>query len=679
MVNRLLIFPLVFIFCIFLFLSESNEQGISNNLQKSIELVGGKAAILDGLEGQGVKVGIIDTGIDYNHPDLLGYGSSGKVIGGYDYVNPNEKPLDTNGHGTEVAGIIAADGNFTGIVPKAKLFSYKVSSTGEAVSSDYIVEAIQQAMQDGVNVVNISLGINKTNDQIDNAIDKAVKKGIVIVVAAGNNGPQENTIGSPGKDINAITVGASYNNLTSSLVATFEVGEKQYQVLPMVGVQDLSSPIEGKIVYGGYGRLQDLQNLDVRGAILLEERGSDVKGQKVYFSEKEKNAADLGAKALVVFNNDTGIFFGELIGPNKTAGYTPRIPVISLSQKDGIELKSILTSDTTGSLNMFYHPDFIAPFSSQGPVSPFYIKPDLVAPGVFVNSTTLGGKYNLTSGTSFAAPHVAGAAAIILQKYPGLSPSDVASLLVTTTDPVTDAYGNLFPISAVGSGRLNITKALESNLIISPHSLVFDLSFDNQSQTKTLHLRTLDGSIMPQLKANFASNETNLGFDYSQSNDTLNVKISDTVKSEEDYDGFLILKDAKTSYRIPVVIHMTKGTLLVDQSNGTLHFSIDYPDNWSYAEISLIKAGTDEVISTSVTPQETSSLPVYEKGQYWILAQIKNSNETDEAYQTILVNEVAQKSIFDLQSIIGIPAKQVAIISAIIMITVTIGLVSRRK
>ena len=679
MINRLLIFSVLLIFCMFLFVSESNEQEISSNLQKSMELVGVKAARLDGLEGQGIKIGIIDTGIDYNHPDLLGYGPSGKVVGGYDYVNPGENPLDTNGHGTEVAGIIAADGNFTGIVPKSKLFSYKVSSTGEAVSSDYIVESIQQAMQDGVNVVNISLGINRTNDQIDNAIDEAVKKGIVIVVAAGNNGPQEDSIGSPGKDINAITVGASYNNLTSSLVATFEVGKKQYQVLPMVGVQDMSSPIEGKIVYGGYGRLQDLQNIDVNGTILLEERGSDVKGQKVYFSEKEKNAADLGAKALVVFNNETGIFFGELVGPNKTAEYTPRIPVISLSQEDGVALKSMLTSDTTGSLNMFYHPDFIAPFSSQGPVSPFYIKPDLVAPGVFVNSTTLGGKYNLTSGTSFAAPHVAGAAAIILQKYPGLSPSDVASLLVTTTDPVTDAYGNLFPVSAVGSGRLNITRALESNLIISPHSLVFNLSFSNQSQTKMLHLRTLDGSISPQLNANFSSNETSLGFDYSQSNDTLNVKISDTVKNEGDYDGFLILKDLKTSYRIPVVIHMTKGTLLVDQSNGTLHFSIDYPDQWSYAKISLIKAGTDEVTSTSVTPQETGSLPVYEKGQYWILAQIKSSNDTDEAYQTILVNQVAQKNIFDLQNTIGIPAKQVAIISGIIIITVTIGLVSRRR
>lgn len=644
-----------------------------------MDIVGVKAARLDGLDGQGIKVGIIDTGIDYNHPDLLGFGPSGKVIGGYDYVDPSKKPLDTNGHGTAVAGIIAADGNFTGIAPKSKLFSYKVSSTGEAVSSDYIVKAIQRAIQDGVNVVNISLGINRTDDQIDNAIDKAVKKGIVIVVAAGNNGPQEDTIGSPGKDVNAITVGATYNNLTSSLVATFEVGKKQYQVLPMVGVQSLSGPIEGKIVYGSYGRLQDLQNIDVKGAILLEERGSDVKEQKVYFSEKEKNAADLGAKALVVFNNETGIFFGDLIGPNKTSTYTPRIPVISLSNEDGIALKSMLTYNTTGILNVFYHPDFIAPFSSRGPVSPFYIKPDLVAPGVFVNSTTLGGKYNLTSGTSFAAPHVAGAAAIILQKYPGLPPSDVASLLVTTTDPVTDAYGNLFPISAAGSGRLNITRALESNLIISPHSLVFNLSFDNQSQTKILHLRTLDGTSIPQMKVNFASSETSLGFDYSQSNDTLNVKISDTVKSEGNYDGFLTLKDTKTSYRIPVVIHMTKGTLLVDQSNGTLHFSIKYPDKWSYAKISLIKAGTDRSISTSITPQETSSLPVYEKGQYWILAQIKRSNETDEAYQTVLVNEVAQKNILDLQSIIGIPTKQVAIISGIIVLTVIIGWVSRRR
>ncbi len=659
-------------------MSESTEQEIATKLQKSIALVGTKAARLDGLEGQGIKIGIIDTGIDYNHPDLFGYGPSGKTVGGYDYVETGEKPLDTNGHGTEVAGIISGDGNFTGIVPKAKLYVYKVSSTGEGVSSDYIVRAIRQAMQDNVNVINISLGINKTNDEIDNAIDECVKKGIIVVVAAGNNGPLEDSIGSPGKDFDAITVGATYDNLTSSMVATFEVGKKQYQVLPMVGISNLPNSIQEKIVYGGYGRIEDLKNLNVKDSILLEERGSDIKGQKVYFAEKEKNAADFGARALVIFNNETGIFFGELIQPNKTSGYTPRIPVISMSGEDGQQLKSILTSDTVGSLNMFYHPDFMAPFSSEGPVSPFYIKPDLVAPGVFVNSTTLGGKYNITSGTSFAAPHVTGAVAIILQKYPGLSPTDVTSLLAITTDPVTDAYGNLFPIAATGSGRLNITRALESNLIITPHSLVFNLSFDNQSQTESLHIRTLDDTSVPQLKANFSSNESSLSFDYYQSNDILNVKISDNARKEGSFDGFLTLDDSKTRYRIPIIIHVTRGTLLVDQKNGTLYFSLDYPDKWSYAKISLTDTTTGKVTSTSITPSGTSSLPAYEKGQYWVLAQITDSNKTDEAYQTVYVNNAAQKEMLDFQDI-GIPEKQIVIISGIIIIISAIGLAARRR
>ena len=175
----------------------------------------------------------------------------------------------------------------------------------------------------------------------------------------------------------------------------------------------------------GYGRVKDLENMDVKDSILLEQRGSDTKGEKVFFSEKERNAADHGAIGLVVFNNQNGIFFGELIGPNSTKDYHPRIPVISMSGDDGLKLKSMLKNNTIGQLNIFYHPDFVAPFSSRGPVSQFYVKPDLVAPGVFVNTTTLGGKYNLTSGTSIAAPHVTGAVAILLQKYPNLDPSSI--------------------------------------------------------------------------------------------------------------------------------------------------------------------------------------------------------------------------------------------------------------
>src|SRR5574340_1609623 len=340
-IEKLLIFSLAFVLCITYFISDSVGEGLS----KSIQLVGVQIPRQQGLNGQGVKIGIIDTGVDFDHPDLHGYGKSGRVVGGYDYVNTDEKPNDINGHGTEVAGIIGANGSFSGMAPRSQLFSYKVSSSGEAVSSEYIIQAISRAIEDKMNVINISLGVNRTNDELENAVDEAVKKGIVVVTAAGNNGPDDKTIGSPGGDFNVITVGASYNNITSSLVSTLEIGNKQYNVIPMLGTDVLQSPIKGKIVYGGYGRVKDLQGIDVKDSILLEQRGSDTKGEKVFFSEKAKNAADRGASGLIIYNNQSGIFFGELKGPNST-NYQPRIPVISISGNDGLELKSMSKNNT---------------------------------------------------------------------------------------------------------------------------------------------------------------------------------------------------------------------------------------------------------------------------------------------------------------------------------------------
>ncbi len=671
----MLIFSLPLIFSILFVTSESTEQKTNSHLPKSIELIGVNIPREHGLDGQGVKIGIIDTGIDYDHHDLFGFGT-GKVAGGYDYVNTGEKPKDTNGHGTEVAGIIAADGNFSGVAPKSKLFSYKVSSTGESVSSDYIIKAIQRAISDKVNVINISLGVNRTNDELDDAVDEAVKNGVVVVVAAGNNGPDESTIGSPGKDINAITVGASYNNITSSVVATFKVEKQQFEVLPMLGTQPLSKLIEGKIVYGAYGRAKDLENLDVKGALLLEQRGSDTTGERVYFAQKEKNAADKGAKGLIIFNNQSGIFFGELRVPNSTSVYVPRIPVVSMSKDDGLKLKATLENNTVGSLDIFYHPDFVAPFSSRGFISPFYIKPDLVAPGVFVNSTTLGGGYNLTSGTSMAAPHVSGAAALLLQKYPNLDPASIVSLLTTTTDPVTDAYGDILSIKAVGSGRLNMTRAYDANLVILPHGLVYNLSFDDLTETRPLYLHAINGNI-PQLKVSFISNETTLNFNYSISNNTISAGISDKIKKPGTYEGFIIIDDSKTVYHIPVVVHLTKGNLVTTQKNGIVSFSIEYPEKWSYAKISLTRAGTHDTRITSITPEKTSSLPVYEKGEYWILSQISTGNLTDNVYQTVMVSEITQKTI-DLGSF-GLPSKQVVIIGAILALTVIIGFAYSRR
>ncbi len=623
---------LIFVLIIILFNSNSLEEKSIDSLPKSIQLVGAGVPQLHGFDGQGIKIGIIDTGIDFSHQDLHGYGPTGKVIGGYNYVNLTGEPMDSNGHGTGVAGIIAANGKFSGMAPNAKLFSYKVSDTGESVSSDYIVQAIARSIEDKVNIINISLGVNRTNDAIENEVDNAVKKGIVVVVAAGNNGPAKGTIGTPGSDSNVITVGASYNNITSSLVSTLRSGNNQYNVLPMLGVKPLSKSITGNIVYGGYGRLKDLENLNVNGSVLIEQRGSDIKGEKIFFAEKEKNAADRGAKALIIFNNQSGIFFGELKDPILNSKYSPRIPVISMSRDDGLKLKSKMTSNATVELNIFYHPDYVAPFSSRGPVSAFYVKPDLVAPGVFVNTTSIGGKYNLTSGTSLAAPHVTGAIAILLQKYPNLDPFSLASLITTTTDPVTDPYGRILPIDSVGSGRLNVTRAYSAGIIIIPHSLIFNLSYNKSSETKILHLNSINGTtIKPKLKVHFLSNESGFVFNYSRSDKLLGVQVTSNMKKLGDYDIFILLDDSKTIYRIPAVIHLTKGTIKTNEVDGNLKFYLDYPEKWSYAKITLVKANSRDVRTTSITPENPATLPIHEKGEYWIEAEIQANNESNQA------------------------------------------------
>ncbi len=170
---KIVFFSLIAILCTLFILSNiKDEQKIDFYLEKNVSLIGVDIPRQEGFEGQGIKIGIIDTGIDFNHPDLFGFGPDGKVTGGYNFIDNNEKPIDTTGHGTEVAGIIAADGSLKGVAPKAKLFAYKVSSNGDSVSSDLIVKAIHRAIDDKVNVINISLGVNKTSNEIDQAVNE---------------------------------------------------------------------------------------------------------------------------------------------------------------------------------------------------------------------------------------------------------------------------------------------------------------------------------------------------------------------------------------------------------------------------------------------------------------------------------------------------------------------------
>ena len=674
-----IIFCLLVVLCVTLILSnfQSKEFG-QVYLDKSIPLIGADLPRNEGFEGNGIKIAIIDTGIDYNHQDLFGFGPNGKVIGGYDFVDDDEQPIDTNGHGTEVAGIIAADGNLKGVAPKAKLLAYRVSATGESVSSEFIVNAVHRAIKEKADIINISLGVNRTNIELDRAVSEAVKNGIVVVTAAGNSGPGIQTIGSPAESIDVITVGASYNNITSSIVSTLEIEKKQYEVIPMRGTIPLPEPIIGNVIFGGYGRVSDLKNANVKNSILLVERGSDIKDEKVFFSEKEYNAAQSSAKAIIVYNNEPGIFFGELVHPDLGASYKPRIPALSMSRDDGLALKAILQNETIANLNVFYHPDFVTPFSSRGPVSPFYIKPDLVAPGVFVNSTSIENRYNLTSGTSFAAPHVSGAVAILLQKNPDLKPSEIASLLSTTSDPVSNPYGNIFPVEIAGSGRINLAKAFSADLIIVPHNLVFNLSLENPTDTKSLHLKSLQGKKIPS-KIEISSEEKSIKFEHLIEDDLLHIKTSITEQRLGDFEGMLTIDDEATLYHIPILVHVTKGTINTYEKDGLLSFSLFYPENWTYAKISLTNKETEETLFTSITPMKNSSLRVYDIGEYWIEAQITTNNTIDNAYGTIIVNTPSEKTGFELLETLEIPLKQILIISGALLTSVIIGLKIRRS
>lgn len=644
------------------------NDNINTYLEQSVPFIGVNIPRMEGFDGTGIKIAVIDTGVDYNHPDLFGFGPDGKVVGGYNFINEGEPPLDTNGHGTQVAGVIAADGILKGVAPKAKILSYKVSEDGEGVSSDLIIKAINKSIEDGADIINISLGVNKTNSNIDKAVDNALQKGIIVITAAGNDGPIPQTIGSPGKNPGSITVGATYNNLTSSLIATLEVNEKPYTVIPMTGSTKLDKPVTGKIVFGGYGKEAELKKINATDVILLVERGSDVEGEMLYFSIKEKNAANAGAKAMIVYNNQPGIFLGQLVHEFIEPNYKPQIPVVSIDRKEGLEIKEL--GESKAILHLFYNPDFVAHFSSRGPVSPFYIKPDLVAPGAYINTTQTNGGYNFTSGTSFAAPHVSGSVALLLEKYPTMTNNEIKSLLMTTSERVLDAYGSEFSLSDTGSGRLNLGKAFNANLIITPPNFVVNLSSDNKMAEKQLKLKLLDGTL-DNLDVTFEGPEFIQVEDSLQEN-TLTIKIKISGERYGTFQEKILINHDKIKYTVPIQIHYTKASIDVIQKDNSLYFTINDQD-WNFAKISVTKSNTEITDVITATPNKDAKIKINQNGEYWIDAKIKSNDQTLDAYSIIIADSV-DETLGDFE-IPEIPQRQIAIIFGIVAIIGIIGAV----
>ena len=655
----------------FVLFNVPQDAGMGILLDKSVPYVGADIPRTDGIDGSGIRIAVIDTGVDFDHPDLQGWGPDGKVVGGYNFVREGELPLDANGHGTQVAGVIAADGEIKGVAPKAEILAYKVSEDGEGVSSDLIIRAIEMAVSDGADIINISLGVNKTNPKIERAVDYATRNEILVVTAAGNDGPGPGTIGSPGRNMGSLTVGASYNNLTSSLVATLQVDGEQYTVIPMVGSDRLDEPISAKIAFGGYGK--DLDEGSVRGSILLVERGSDTEGELLYFSVKERNAADAGAVAMIVYNDEPGIFLGELIHEFTEDGYEPRIPVVSVNREEGLKIRELVGEEAA--LHLFYNPDFVAHFSSRGPVSPFYIKPEIVAPGAYINTTQSDSRYNFTSGTSYAVPHVSGAAALLMQKNPDLDHGQIKSLLLTTAKPVSDAYGAEFSVLDAGAGRVDIKNAYGADLVITPPSFVSSVSMGDHVARQELNLTRIwgdSGGIAVSLEG-----PESVIFGHVLEGDVLRLEMDFEEEAFGDHEGRIVITHGGTRYVVPFLIHYTQGSVGITQRDDMLLFDISHPQEWSFAKIEVTNSrdGTRDVVTT--TPGREASVQIYENAEYWIDARIRMGGDSADAFGRIEASGLPDGAA--RPAWIDIPGRQVALIAGIIAATGVLGAALKRN
>ena len=386
------------------------------------------------------------------------------------------------------------------------------------------------------------------------------------------------------------------------------------------------------------------------------------------------NVANAGAKALIVYNNEPGIFLGELIHEFSEPGYIPQIPVVSIDREEGLEIIESIERDNEGIMHLFYNPDFIAHFSSRGPVSPFYIKPDMVAPGAYINTTQNNGIYNFTSGTSFAAPHVSGAAALLLQKNPELENHEIKSLLVTTVQPVSNAYGQEFSLHESGSGRLDIANAYNAKLIINPTNFVINLSKDQPSIEEQLELKLIEGNL-EKIDVRFEGPKF-IEFTHDIKNSNLQIGLNIVEERYGEHEGKIFINHDKIQYTIPVLIHYTEGSISIIQENEKLFFEVNHPDEWSFAKITITnsKNGNSDTIST--IPDKKTSLEIYENGEYWIDAKIKINGNTSDAFNTIKINSLSEK--IEKSELRDIPEKQIILIVSMIVIIGIVGLIIRK-
>ena len=391
------------------------------------------------------------------------YSSAGcaKVVSGYDFVGEDNNPMDDYGHGTHCAGIAAGNGVLKGVAPDAQILDYKVCDAGGSCAEDDIIAGIERAVLDGADVISMSLGgEGDIADALSKSVDNAVDSGVVVAAAAGNSGPANASVECPGCARKAIAVGAVYKpsdpqrgRLSNLTVMGSIMNSMAFKYSATTAHEGIEDPLtDAKI-----GLASDYSGRDCTGKIALIERMEN----RITFHDQVQNAYDAGCIGAIVYDTDAVPYADDTFW---TLGNLSMIPAVWVNKSEGEYLKDIALTGMHAQLTVTVDPFLIAEFSSRGPFD-IYDKPDVVAPGVNICAARMGLAFSdqttcidehhiLLSGTSMATPHVAGAAALLIQKNPTWLPLEIkAALKNTATD-----YG--YSPKDQGAGLINVPAAL---------------------------------------------------------------------------------------------------------------------------------------------------------------------------------------------------------------------------
>jgi len=479
------------------------------------------------MAGAGIMIGDIDTGIDNTHPffDPTGfsypsgfpkcdaadsnshhqdqdckYVSPKVIVAKVFYNKAGQQGLDAQAiqdHGSHTAGIAAGIFNpslnavvngvminsMSGIAPGAFLGNYNVFPGGVLnARNEDILNAVDAAIADGMDVLNLSLGGNYhgNNDLLANGLDNAVDAGLVVAVAAGNSGPGAGTLESPGRARKVITVAASTNQHFVGEPFTYPSGGGT-TIGAAVGDFD-PLPAQSFNLFDTHSNGCTSVDPGAAGNLAIIDRGVCT------FSQKVANAKAAGAIAVLIINNVAG----DPIAMARTAGFDDNIPAVMIGLNEGTALRGsgATTASTTATFQEFIsaNKDILAAFSGQGPTTvDVAVKPDVTSVGVNVlSSITCVGKgagcpgdgsgWAFFQGTSMSTPHIAGSAAVLKGLHPTWSPEQIKSALVNRADLVIkDSITGSHDVgpTAQGTGRENLGVAANGTTWLDPVSASF--------------------------------------------------------------------------------------------------------------------------------------------------------------------------------------------------------------